>query len=133
MRNLAVVTSLCLAGALLASGCGTKPVTTTVIGIRPDGGTTGPRDGGTMASTPPGGMDPTPACPSTPPMPRKAAGDSCACDIECATGTCQGGVCCAGMACAAKRPLGVACENSNQCQSNFCADGVCCNVACTGA
>ncbi len=134
MRNLAVVTSLFLAGALLASGCSTKPVTTTVIGIKPDGGTGGPRDGGMMTGTLPNGMDPKPAsCPSTAPMPRKAAGDSCVCDIECATGTCQGGVCCAGMACATRKPLGVSCENNSQCQSNYCADGVCCNVACTGA
>jgi hypothetical protein len=133
MGNLARVATVFLAGTLLSSGCSTKPVTTTAVGIRSDGGIGGPRDGGMMTNTtPPGGIDPV-ACPSTPPMPRRAAGDSCSCDIECATGTCQGGVCCAGMACAALKPLGVACESNSQCQSNFCADGVCCNVACTGA
>jgi hypothetical protein len=120
-------------GALLALACGTKTVTT-VIGVRPDSGMTAPRDGGFVY--PPGSIDPLRPpvpCPSMAPSPRKAAGEACACDVECATGTCQGGICCAGVACATRKPAGLACESADQCQSGFCTDGVCCNVACTGA
>ena len=94
MGNLVVVSKrLLILGALLGLGCGTKPVTTTVIGSQADGGVTTVRDGG--SPFPPGGIDPMKPpmvqCPSTAPSPRKAAGDACTCDIECTTGTCQGG------------------------------------------
>ena len=137
MGNLVVrARGLLVSAAVLVAACGTKPVTTMVV--RSDGGGAPPRDGGMMTNTTPPGMmpnEPKPVmCPTTAPAERKVAGDACACDIECATGTCGGKVCCAGG-----RPArhaarwGPPARTARECNSGFCADGVCCNVACSGA
>ena len=78
------------------------------------------------------GVDPE-NCPTAPPQRQKAAGEACACDIQCETGTCSAGVCCSGSGCSALRPLGITCQSDSHCASGLCVDGVCCNVACTGA
>ena len=111
-------------------GCSTKTVTTSV-GFAPDGGLAQPGRNPDPPAT--GGIDDPGRCPATPPEDLKAAGEACACAIECTTGACERGVCCAGAACGGLRPLAAACEGSSECVSGFCADGVCCNVACTGA
>jgi hypothetical protein len=142
MSNITcLVRWLAVAGALFFVGCTTKAFNTRAIGVSADGGARAGVEPPTgMTGYGPGpttGKDPDPeeppACPSEAPLSPRAVGQACACDIECATGTCQGRICCSGSACTPVSPLGASCEDDSECLSGFCADGVCCNVACTGA
>jgi hypothetical protein len=71
-----------------------------------------------------------PVCPMVS-GPRRAAGEGCVCDTECAGNACVLGLCCEGPSCA-RRPEGAGCRDDSMCSSGFCVDGVCCNVPCTG-
>jgi hypothetical protein len=74
---------------------------------------------------------PEPTCDKAPEV-KRAPGEACACDNECANATCILGLCCMGDNCA-KLPEGARCTSSSMCSSGFCADGVCCNTPCSGA